>query len=506
MKLINTRKELSKSTKLGLNTMISIVYQITAVICGFILPKMILETFGSQTNGLLQSITQFLSIISFMELGVGAVIQSALFKPMANDDIYGVSIVIAAGDKFFRRIAIILIGYSILLTFFFPFITDSRYDWYYTAMLVISMSVSSFAQYYFGLMDSIILTSNQQGYILYFSQIFTIVLNTIVSAILINLGYSIQAVKLSTSIIYLIKPFILRIYIIRHYKINRKIKVSEDPIKQKWDGFSQHVSHIVLENTDVVVLTIFSTITSVSVYSIYHMIIYGVKNLFIAATHGFLSLLGEIWARGDKIKLKEYFEFLEYIMHIATVFLFTCLGILIIPFIKVYTSGVTDANYVEIPFAIILIIANALDCVRYPYHMLIKAAGDYKRTQKCFAWSATINVIISVITVRFYGLIGVALGTLIAMGFQFVWLIIYNSKHLMKWDISKSIKQCIFDFCIVLITVFITSWIKMAENTYFAWFIMALKISIFTLIVCILLSILFYSQQIKYLFKFIKNK
>lgn len=499
MKLVNVKKELSQGSKLGLNTSVSILFQICAVICGFVLPRLILQTYGSNTNGLLQSITQFLSIISFMELGVGAVIQSALFKPMANDNIKQVSIVVAAGDKFFRRIAIILIGYSFCLTFFFPFIIDSKYGWSYTALLVFSMSVSSFAQYYFGLMDSIILTSNQQGYILYSSQIFTVVSNTVVSAVLIYFGFSIQIVKLSTSIIYLLRPIILRFYIKRHYEINRKIKKFEDPITQKWDGVHQHVSHIILENTDVVVLTLFSSITSVSVYSIYHMVIYGVKNLYIAATHGFLSLLGELWAKQDKKKLNDYFGFLEFGMHTIVVYLFSCMGILIIPFISVYTNGINDANYIEIPFALILVMANALDCIRYPYHMLIKAAGDYKRTQKCFAYSAVINLISSIIAVRFLGLIGVAIGTLIAMLFQAIWLIYYDCKNLIKWDVSKTIKQCLVDICGVCLIVLCTSWIKIENYTYFSWFIMAIKVAFLAFIICLLISTIFYPKQLKYL-------
>ena len=68
------------------NTFASLLSQITALVCGFILPRLFLEYYGSSVNGLINSITQFLGVISFLELGVGAVVQSSLYKPLAAQD------------------------------------------------------------------------------------------------------------------------------------------------------------------------------------------------------------------------------------------------------------------------------------------------------------------------------------------------------------------------------------------------------------------------------------
>ena len=62
---------------LAKNTVASILSQLTALVCGFILPRFFLEHFGSEVNGLVNSITQFLGVISFLELGIGAVVQSS---------------------------------------------------------------------------------------------------------------------------------------------------------------------------------------------------------------------------------------------------------------------------------------------------------------------------------------------------------------------------------------------------------------------------------------------
>ena len=75
-----------RGKKLALNTITSLGLQVVSVICGFILPRLILESFGSDVNGLVNSITQFLGVITLLDLGVGAVVQSALYKPLADNN------------------------------------------------------------------------------------------------------------------------------------------------------------------------------------------------------------------------------------------------------------------------------------------------------------------------------------------------------------------------------------------------------------------------------------
>ena len=93
-----------RKKKLIWNTISSLVFQITTIICGFILPHLILHHFGSSINGLVNSITQFLAVITFLELGVGAVVQSSLYKPLADKDNEAISKIIVSANRFFRNI------------------------------------------------------------------------------------------------------------------------------------------------------------------------------------------------------------------------------------------------------------------------------------------------------------------------------------------------------------------------------------------------------------------
>ena len=74
--------------KLSYNILFSLLLQIVAVINSFITSKITINYFGSEINGLVSSINQFLNYISLLEGGVGTVIMAQLYKPIYENDTY----------------------------------------------------------------------------------------------------------------------------------------------------------------------------------------------------------------------------------------------------------------------------------------------------------------------------------------------------------------------------------------------------------------------------------
>lgn len=490
-----------RKRRLAYNTFSSLLFQVTTIICGFILPRLILTAFGSDVNGLVNSITQFLGIISFLELGVGAVVQSSLYKPLAEYDEDQVSMVIKSANRFFRTIARILLVYVVFLVIFYPMFAKQQFGHAYTATLIIVISISSFAQYYFGIVNRLLLTADQHGYVQYNAQTVAIVLNTVACFILIKLDCGIQMVKLTTSLIYLLQPFVIYLYVRRHYHINRKITYTEEPIKQKWNGIAQHVAAVILDGTDIVVLTMFASLSAVSIYSVYFLVVKGVKQLFLSMTNGIQSLMGELWANGEEKELKDLFGWTEWMIHTGTIFVFGVASITIVPFVQVYTKGIMDADYVQPLFSFLLVMANAGHCLRLPYNLMILAAGHYKQTQSNYIVAAVLNIVISILAVKRYGLIGVAIGTLIAMGYQTVWMALYDSKNLIKWPFKNFLKQVAVDALTLVFMVVMMGMIQMTTVNYAAWILYAAIVSSASAMVVIVVNMVFYKANTERILK-----
>lgn len=496
----------SRGEKLALNTVSSLALQVVSVICGFILPRLILETFGSDVNGLVNSITQFLGVITLLDLGVGAVVQSALYKPLADNDTNMISKIYVSANKFFRRLAEILLVYVVLLMIFYPMLVNKSFGHMYTALLIAAICISSFAQYYFGIVNSLLLNADQRGYIQYVAQIITLILNTFACYIIIKLGASIQIVKLTTSLIFLLRPLFLVFYVKKHYSIDKKITYTEEPIKQKWNGMAQHFASYVLNGTDNIVLTMFSTLGNVSIYSVYNVVIIGVKNALLSVTNGFQSLIGEMLAKKETMKLNAFFGFVEWFLHTGTTLVFGCTGVLIVDFVRVYTYGINDADYIQPLFAVLITIANAGHCLRLPYNILILAAGHYKQTQSNYIIAMILNIVVSIATVKMWGLVGVAIGTLIAMAYQTVWMAKYDSKNIICWPFKIFLKQCGVDAITVIIASLATFKIPMLSVSYVSWFLLAIEAFGIWLIISIVINTIFYRERVLSIFIRVKRR
>lgn len=462
--------------------------------------------YGSEVNGLVNSITQFLGIISFLELGVGAVVQSSLYKPLAEKDEPQISRVVASANRFFQRLAQILLVYVAGLMLLYPLIVNRDFGYLYTATLIAAISISSFAQYYFGIVNSLLLNADQRGYIQYNAQTITLILNTVICAVLIAVGGSVQLVKLASSLIYLARPLALRFYVNRRYKIDWKIRYTEEPIQQKWNGVAQHVAAVVLDGTDTIVLTLFSTLSNVSIYSVYFLVVKGVKTLFLSVTNGIQALVGELWAKRELESLNSLFGWTEWLIHTGTTFVFACTAALIVPFVRVYTLGINDANYIQPLFAILLTLANAMHCLRLPYNIMILAAGHYRETQRSYVVAAMVNIITSVLMVKAYGLVGVAIGTLVAMAYQTIWLAAYNSKHFIYWPMRKVVKQFVLDAGTAAAIVAIGEYLPFTHISYLSWCVLAVETAGIALVLVFVVNWLFYKDKVRQLMGTIGRK
>lgn len=483
-----------RNKKLAWNTISGLLLQGTTVLCGFILPRAILNRFGSDVNGLINSIAQFLQMIAFLELGVGAVIQSALYKPLADRDSEKISQVIASGSSFFRKLGGILVVYVAALVVFFPLFVDGTYGFAYDATLILAMSVSYFAQYYFGIIDGLLLKADQKAYIINVIDMVTLIMNTIFCYCLLYFGFSIQVVKLTTAGIFLLRPILVRAYIRRNYRIDRKCKYAKDPIEQKWNGVAQHVAAIVLDSTDMVVLSVFSDMYAVSIYSVYLIVVSGIKSLLQSFFGGIGALFGELWAKQEREELNGYFGFSEWMVHGLSLFVWCCTYKLIVPFVLIYTEHMTDVDYNVPVFAALICIAYGLYCLRLPFNSMILAAGHYKNTQIIYVVGALMNLSLSILAVSRWGLVGVAVGTIAAMLYQVLHMGYYVLKELKIHSFRQSAKQFIFDVGTILLVLFVTGGISGTEATWLGWVILAVKHAVVIAVCIIAANLVFYNK------------
>lgn len=496
-----------RSKKAVYNIFFNLILEVIVIIYGFIVPKIIISNFGSNVNGLISSITQFLGYITLLESGIGPVVRAALYKPIVDKDKKMIASILKKTEKFFRILAGIFIVYLIGLAFIYPIINNGDFNYWYTFSLVLIISISSFAEYYFGMTYKVFLQADQCSYVISILQILTYLLSTVVIVLLAKFNCSIHIIKLVSGLIFVIRPLLQNFYVKRKYAINLDEADPNYELKNKWDGLAQHIAWVIHTKTDVTVLTIFSTLIEVSVYSVYYLVVKGIKALITAFSNGMEGLFGNILANGEKDNLNNRFNMYEVLFFTISTIIYACTMILIAPFVKVYTINIHDADYYRVVFGYLIVISEFIWAIRLPYDILIKVAGHFKETRKWAIVETIVNVLLSVILVIKYGIIGVTIGTIVAMTTRTIEMLWHANKHILKRNVLKSVTKIILLIIECVVVVFISvNYLPFLDNvSYLNWLVNALMVFGVALIVILLVNVIIFKKEFKELFNIIKG-
>jgi O-antigen/teichoic acid export membrane protein len=465
----------SRSGRAKLNSLTTFANQIITTVCGIIIPRAMLKAFGSVLYGATTSISQFLSYITLLESGVGRAARAALYKPLADRDKVKISRVYNAIKNFFRIVAIIFILYVIVLAYFYYDIANIHdISRQYVSFLVIAISLSTIVDYLCGISNLTLLNSDQKKYVTNAAIIGTRILNTALVLILINLGSGILTVKLGSSIVIMLRPLFFSIYVKKHYDLP-KVEKKDAVLPQKWTGLAQHAAYFVHSNTDVIILTVFADLSLVAVYSIYALVITSVRNVIISMVGGMEAELGDMYAKGEELELKKAYCRYHSIITVVSVFLIGLTALLIVPFVGIYTKGITDADYIRPRFAFLLIMGEMCNCLALPCTTISVSANRLKQTQWGSFGEAIINIFFSLVLMLWDPLLGVAVGTLIAEMFKLLYYSTYSEKKILNISCGKHMVIRLCAIAAVAVLGVAGGWIaqKLSMDSFYEWLIYA---------------------------------
>ncbi len=456
----------SRSRKFMLNGMLSFMLQIVTMICGLILPRMILLRFGSTINGTISSISQFLGFITLLQGGVGTVARYAFYKPLANQDFNAISVAYKTVSDFYRKFAVIFIAYMFILSLIYPIFSHTKLNYWHVSSLVVIIGFASVFEFFFGQASLNLLFSAQKGYIYSVIQIICILFSTVISIILLKLGCSIQLIKLGGSFMFLIRPIAMYLIVKKWMKLKKDVIPDKSILAQKNAAFVRHIAFYIHTSTDVMVLTLFSNVLWVSVYTVHYYVTGSLSNLVSSILGNTEAVYGDIIAHNDKKELSRSIPIYDLLSKFITcICFFTCMT-LISQFISIYTANVNDINYYQPLFAILLVISELIYCMGLTYQNIYIAAGHINKTQWIAVGEAVINLIVSILLVWKFGIVGVTIGTVLAMIYKSFANIIYMKKNVINISWHFIIKSYLVNIIpgSILTILFWTLWYHKIYN------------------------------------------
>jgi O-antigen/teichoic acid export membrane protein len=334
-----------RSKKAFRNILAAFGFQFVSIISGFIIPRIIIGSFGSATNGMIASVSNILGYISLLEAGIGGVARASLYKPLALNDKETIENTINATQRFFRNIALIYVSYLFGIALMYPVIVDNEFDYFFVFSITIIIGFGTLIQYYLWGPIKYYCKQIKKKYISVTIQIIIVVLNAIAVVVLIQLGASIHIVKIVSSLVFVFKPIYLYVYVKHKYGIHIKRSKTTSRLHQKWDGFAHELAYFLRTNSDILIITVFLNIREVSVYTEYRMVVSSIEKIINTFASGVEAAFGDMIARNEKNALYINFNLYEFFAFSISTVLFSVTALLILPFISLYIGDVNDVNY-----------------------------------------------------------------------------------------------------------------------------------------------------------------
>lgn len=432
------------------NLLYGVLGQVISVALGICVPRLVLVNLGSESNGLMSSVNQILAYLCILETGVGTATVQALYRPVAVGDRTKISEILAATGRYYRVTGFTYAACVLALAFIFPLTVPSELPFSTISVVILVSGLPNVISYFYQAKFKLLLQVEGKNYIIAnLTTICTIIVN-ISKIVLLMMGFNIIAVQTAYMVLSLLQVAFFAYYIKKNYSwLDKSATPDNAAISQKNSAMVHQISSMVFSNTDMLIITLLCGFNLVSVYTVYAMLFGVIKNVLRTINESVYFAMGQCFA-SDRERFKKMNDAFEVCNMALTFSVFCVANRFIEPFVRLYTDGVTDIDYI-LPYLPILFIAGyLLSCGRTSSLKVIDYAGHFKETQWRSILETGINLVVSIFLVFRLNIYGVLIGTVVALLYRTNDMIIYASKRILKrspWIVYRRWLLCLLLFC-----------------------------------------------------------
>lgn len=491
---------MNKTKKFALNATSSALQQVVTMAVGLITPRVMLQFYGSEINGLVTSITQFISYFSLIEAGLSGAAVYSLYKPLAQQDVKGINGIVSAAKRTYTKLGFIFCGLTLLLAAIYAsIVTVQGLTFPEIFFLILIMGVSGAMEFFTMAKYRVLFTADQKQYILSFSTMVGIVLNMVVIVVCAFSHMNIVWLKGIAVFSVFARSAILAGYMRRRYKyVDFKEKPNMRALDKRWDALYMQILWSLQSGAPVVLATVFTNMVQVSIYSIYNMVILGINNVASIFMSGLQAAFGDILARGNKEHLQKiYGQFLFAFYSILAV-LYSVTAVMYLPFIRNYVADLPDSEAYILPtFGVLFFINGLLYAAKTPQGMITIAAGMYKETRLQTSIQAGILVVGGIILTPLFGLNGTMAAAIASNLYRLIDFIVFVSRQIT----GMRMRETAFHLLRVagqIAVIFAVFWfIPLPNQGYGEWMLSACIVLVVSAAVVLLSAVLFNRRDLK---------
>ena len=424
------------------NAKVNLFFYLLSIGVAFFSRKIFLDFLGPDFIGLVSLLQEILKFLNLAELGISTAIGYALYKPLFNKDFKEINSINVFFGFLYRKIGFSIIVLGIIVSlFFFLFFPNTEFSFYLIYYAFFAFLISTTFNYFFNYHITV-LQADQKDYIVS-KYIQGIGIFKSLFQILLVYTYKNFYLWITIELLFsLILVFVLRWQIKKVYpwlelslpKNSNKIRKFPEIMTKVKQIVVHKFSFFVLSGTDQILIYWFVNLRSVAYYGNYLLIVGYLSMLINQTFSGAQASVGNLIAENNKENIKKIFFELMSVRHFLGGFLLIALYYLIDPFINIWLG---ETYILERSIVFFILVNIYIGQIRKPVDDFINAYGLFSDT-----WApileASLNLGISIILGRLYGILGIMIGTTISLS---VIAVLWKPFFLYKQGFKESVLE-----------------------------------------------------------------
>ncbi|MBQ3038388.1 MAG: polysaccharide biosynthesis C-terminal domain-containing protein, partial [Clostridia bacterium] len=450
-----------KDRRIKYNLISGVVYQVVLIALSFLLPRLYLENFGSEVNGVLSTIKQIFTYMCLLEAGVGLATTQALYKPVAQKDFGSASAVLSATNKYYIKTGVVYTIIVLLIAVLYAYVIPTSINSHVLFLLVILNALPSLFSFFIQAKYRILMEVDGRKYVITNSETILQLLVNAGKILVLLLTDSLVLIQLVYCVLAIVQLGYLYIYAKRRYKwLNLKTRPDYNAISQKKSVLVHQLSGMVFNNTDIILLSILCDFKVVSVYTIYNIFFSQMQSFITSIVSGFSFALGQMF-QVDREKFNKVYNLYESAYIMATFIIYTLMAVFLLPLIQIYTGGINDANYTNVYLVFLFVLMNLLANGKLPVNHVLEYSGKFEETRSHAITEMVINIVVSVVCIIKWGICGAIFGTITALLYRSIVMIYYSNKKVLGRSMFSTYKLWLINgavFAVVMLILFVDSF------------------------------------------------
>lgn len=463
--------------------------KVIVIALGIILPKLMIESFGSEINGLLTTVTQIYTYVALLEAGIGTAAVNALYRPLDKGDRNAVINVVSAARRYFHEVTYLYFGAVVLFAVIYPWCVSADIDKMTIFWVIMIQGMSGCVSYYFCAVYNQLLEADAHRYVTENVELCGYVLTSIAKILLVSAGFNVIAVQIANFVLAIVKVLITYAYCKKKYPwITYRKNADKNLLEQRGAFVIHEISTAIFSNTDVVIISLFD-LGLVSVYGVYNLVFTSLNTLINTVNAGLGFLLGQNHYK-DRKKFLLLYDTYDTVYTGMVFVIFSIAYVLTLPFMSLYAVDFKDENYIISYLPLLFTLINLMSGTRMVASRLINVTGYARKTQVRSIAEAVINIVASLILVQFFDIYGVLAGTIIALLYRMNDMLIFANRRILKRRVIEGYKNLLVNGVVFAVIVVINEQITLHVDNYGSLVLLGIVVSLIIAAVYLLVNCL----------------